>query len=72
LNEVCAAQRESISLTLSHCVRKSLGKNWGVDFDVDNQDQCTAESLSDLTKDCPRPSAEKASPDTKQSTSPAN
>lgn len=71
-NEVCAAQRESISLTLSHCVRKSLGKNWGVDFDVDNQDQCTAESLSDLTKVCPYPSVDKAPPDPKQPTSRAN
>jgi hypothetical protein len=67
----CAAQRQFISLTLSHCVHKSLGKNWGFYLGVDDRDQCT-ESLSNLAKVCPDPNADKAPPDTKQPTTRAN
>ena len=67
-NEVCAAQRKSISLTLSHCVRKSLGDNWGVDFGANNLDWCTDARLGQLDQRCPAASADKASPDPKQPT----
>jgi hypothetical protein len=71
-NEDCAAQRKFISLTLSHCVRKSLGENWGVHFGVDKVDRCTDSWLSKLRLRCPDPSGNKALPDPKQPTSRAN
>jgi hypothetical protein len=49
----CGAQRRRISLTLSHCVRKSLAANWGVDLGAgDGLDWCTAGRFADLEKDC--------------------
>jgi hypothetical protein len=69
---VCAAQRKSISLTLSHCVRKSLGENWGVDFGANNLDWCTELRFGKLNHWCPAASADKAPPDPKQPTSRAN
>jgi hypothetical protein len=70
-NEVCAARRKSISLTLSHCVRKSLGENWGVDFGADNLDWCTDERLRELDQGCST-MIEKVSPNPKQPKSRAN
>jgi len=61
-DNVCAAQRRSISLTLSHCVRKSLGANWGVDFGAGGGlDWCTDERFADLYRACPATS--KAEPE---------
>ena len=51
-NPACADERLSISLTLSHCVRKSLGTNWGVDFRADNLDWCTEERFAELDAAC--------------------
>jgi hypothetical protein len=52
-NAVCAAERNSISLTLSHCARKSLGANWGVDFGTGGRlDWCTDDRFADLDLEC--------------------
>ena len=61
-NPDCAAERRPISLTLSHCVRKSLGKNWGVQLDVDKSSLCTDEWLRRFERSCPDPNADKAPP----------
>lgn len=59
----CAEQRKSISLTLSHCVRKSLGQNWGVDFQAEDLDWCTAQRFDELNASCPTPVDAKAPAD---------
>src|SRR5262245_37283381 len=53
-DNACAARRKSISLTLSHCVRKSLGANWGVDFGArdGSLDWCTDDRFVELDLAC--------------------
>ena len=52
-DNACAAERRSISLTLSHCVRKSLGANWGVDFGTGHDlDWCTDDRFAELDRAC--------------------
>jgi hypothetical protein len=67
-NSLCAEKRKSISLTLSHCVRKSLGENWGVDFRAEDLDWCTKKRFEDLNAWCPPPSNPK---ETTEATRPA-
>lgn len=50
--EECLESMRNLSLTLAHCVRRSLGKGWGVDFD---SDQCTEDKLESLQTTCLRP-----------------
>ena len=52
-NAVCARQRRAISLVLSHCVRKSLGDNWGVQLQDETINRCKPEVLAELRADCP-------------------
>jgi len=52
-NEPCANQRKAISLMLSHCVRKSLGDNWGVKLQDESINRCKADTYEELRKICP-------------------
>ena len=52
-NEPCAKQRKAISLMLSHCVRKSLGDNWGVQLQDESINRCKADAYTHLRRICP-------------------
>ncbi len=51
-NERCAKQRKAISLVLSHCVRKSLGDNWGVQLQDKSTNRCRPEVLVEMRRLC--------------------
>ncbi len=51
-NEQCGEQRKAISLTLSHCVRKSLGDNWGVQLQDQSINRCRGELVTGLREIC--------------------
>jgi len=52
VNEQCAQHRKAISLTLSHCVRKSLGDNWGVQLEVLSINRCKDDVFAELQGVC--------------------
>lgn len=64
----CADKRKSISLTLSHCVRRSLGNNWGVDFRAEDLDWCTEKRFAELNESCAAPESPKGSSEPKRPT----
>jgi hypothetical protein len=72
-DNACAEQRKSISLTLSHCVRKSLGANWGVDFGAGNGlDWCTDDRFAALDLACQAGTKGEPEPDDPKRPSRAN
>ena len=52
-NRECAGQRRAISLVLSHCVRMSLGTNWGVELEDVTTNRCSDDVPDDLRAKCP-------------------
>jgi len=52
-NRECAEHRLAISLVLSHCVRKSLGDNWGVHLEAERINRCTTDDFQKLERICP-------------------
>jgi hypothetical protein len=52
-SQACAEQRKAISLTLSHCVRKSLGNNWGVQLQDESINRCRSEVFDEFRRVCP-------------------
>ncbi len=48
----CAEYRKAISLTLSHCVRKSLGDNWGVQLEDLSINRCKDDVFAELQGVC--------------------
>lgn len=52
-NQACAEQRKAISLMLSHCVRKSLGNNWGVQLQDKSTNRCRSEVFAEFRRVCP-------------------
>ncbi len=51
-NAQCAKRRKAISLMLSHCVRKSLGDNWGVQLQDESINRCKPEAYTELRRIC--------------------
>ena len=49
----CAKMRKAISITLSHCVRKSLGDSWDVQLQDKTIKWCEEERLTELRQTCP-------------------
>lgn len=52
-NVSCAKERQAISLTLSHCVRKSLGHSWDVELQDTTIQWCKPKRLTKLRQICP-------------------
>ena len=52
-NRQCAKERQAISITLSHCVRKSLGDSWDVQLQDKTIRWCEEERLTKLRRICP-------------------
>jgi hypothetical protein len=52
-NDPCANKRKAISLMLSHCVRKSLGDNWGVKLQDESINTCIPDTYEELREICP-------------------
>ena len=52
-NGQCAKKRKAISITLSHCVRKSLGDSWDVQLQDKTIKWCEKERLAELRQTCP-------------------
>lgn len=59
-NEACAKKRKAISLTLSHCVRKSLGESWGVELLDESTNKCTVGRFKELYDICAPEDGEKS------------
>jgi hypothetical protein len=66
-NEKCAKKKRAISITLSHCVRKSLGDSWGVQLQDETLNWCAEERLRNLRLTCPMPEGEDGVTDSKSS-----
>ncbi len=49
----CAEERESISLTVAHCIRQSLGESWDVSLKDEATDTCTDVRFKELEEVCP-------------------
>ena len=47
-----ANQRKAISLVLSHCIRKSLGDNWGVQLQDKSTNRCRPKVLEAIRRLC--------------------
>ena len=52
-NGQCAKKRKAISITLSHCVRKSLGDSWDVQLQDKTIKWCDEKRLTELRQTCP-------------------
>ncbi len=57
-NAECANGRQDISITLAHCIRKSLGYSWDVNLEDLNIDKCNEERFEKLDQICMQGAAE--------------